>query len=144
MIERDVLLAQPAFTASLLGLQAVLGLADVVAPATPSLLSIALGIPVLLLSTLCYLYTVPFVALLLSEARSLDVVAAPASALAATVAVVAQAGYLVWPVYRVLGPGTFEELLFAPADLVVLVVASLGTLGYRYLGDGADENVRTA
>lgn len=82
---------------------------------------------------LMYLFTPIFVAALLPELRSIDPSDQSGLFVAGGLAIVVQANYLIWPVYRVLGPATFEEVLFTSEDLLVLGIAAVATVGFLSL-----------
>lgn len=120
----------PALTVILALLQAGLHAVDFVAPPRTELLELVFAIPWLLLASLLYFYTLPFVVALGVElGRGRRRLSRPALGFGVA-AVVVQANFLFWPAYRVLGPDTFEEILFKPADLAVPVVAAAATVGY--------------
>ena len=123
------LAAQPALTATLGVLQGLLHGVDWLAPPGTETIELAIGILLLFVSILTYGYTVVLV-----TAYGYDVHAGTgrsrAAVILAAVAVTAQVGYLALPVYRVLGPASFEEVLFTVDDLVPLGVAAVATLAY--------------
>lgn len=124
------LVTQPALTALIAFLHAVLHIVNWLAPPGTEMIELIIGVPLLLGSIFAYGYTIVFITAYGFDMHATKNNRRRLPTVLAAVALTAQLTYIVIPVERVYGPSTFQEVLFSVDDLLPLAVAALATVIY--------------